>query len=136
MAFPVKYKHRFISWSKQIFVLKHKHFNLINKIWRIEFVQSFIERCYWATKKTKRLKLQSHNGLFICPVAYCESEPYRSKRGCRKHVFTKHGWYYYFEEKTDIVKVFPEFTTRTNNYQLPKLVKNSNMPIFSKSWVV
>ena len=39
----------------------------------------------------KRLKLLSHNGLFICPVAYCESEPYRSKRGCRKHVFTKHG---------------------------------------------
>ena len=41
-----------------------------------------------ATKKPKRLKLLSHNGLFICPVAYCESEPYRSKRGCRKHVFT------------------------------------------------
>ena len=53
-----------------------------------------------ATKKPKRLKLLSHNGLFICPIAYCESEPYRSKRGCRKHVFTKHGWYYYFEEKT------------------------------------
>ena len=59
-----------------------------------------------ATKKPKRLKLLSHNGLFICPIAYCESEPYRSKRGCRKHVFTKHGWYYYFEEKPDIVKVF------------------------------
>ena len=43
-----------------------------------------------ATKKPKRLKLLSHNGLFICPVAYCESEPYQSKRGCRKHVFTKH----------------------------------------------
>ena len=42
-----------------------------------------------ASKKPKRLKLLSHNGLFICPVAYCESEPYRSKRGCRKHVFTK-----------------------------------------------
>ena len=26
-------------------------------------------------KKPKRLKLLSHNGLFIYPVAYCESEP-------------------------------------------------------------
>ena len=39
-----------------------------------------------ATKKLKRLKLLSHNGLFIFPVAYCESEPYQSKRGCRKHI--------------------------------------------------
>ena len=52
-----------------------------------------------ATKKPKRLKLLSHNGLFICPVAYCESEPYRSKRGSRKLVFAKHGCYYYFQEK-------------------------------------
>ena len=72
------------------------------------------------TKKPKRLKLLPHNGLLICPVAYCESEPYRSERGCCKHVFTKHGWYYYFEEKPDIAKVFPEFHKRTNNYQLPK----------------
>ena len=44
-----------------------------------------------ASKKPKSLKLLSHNGLFICHVAYCESN-----RGCRKHVFRKHGWYYYF----------------------------------------
>ena len=81
-----------------------------------------------ATKKHKRLKLLSHNGLFICPVVSCESEPYQHKRGCREHVFTKHGWYYYFEEKPDIAKVFPEFNTRRNNYQLPKRVKTSNMP--------
>ena len=88
-----------------------------------------------ASKKPKRLKLLSHNGLFICPVSYCESEPCRSKRGCRKHVFTKHGWYYYFEEKPDIAKVFPEFCTRANNYQLPKRVRTSNMPMFLKTCV-
>jgi len=38
--------------------------------------------------------LSDKNGLFICPVVNCETEPYRSRRGCRKHVFTKHGWYY------------------------------------------
>ena len=66
-----------------------------------------------ATKKPKRLKLMTHNGLLICLVVYCESEPYWSKPGCSKHVFTKHDWYYYFEEKPDIAKVFPEFSTRT-----------------------
>ena len=80
-----------------------------------------------ATKKPKRLKLLAHNGLFICPVAYCES---------RKHVFTKHGWHYYFEEKPDIAKVFPEFITRTNYYQLPKRVKTSNVLMFLKTCVV
>ena len=45
------------------------------------------------TKKLKRLKLLSHNGLFICPVASCESEPYRSKLGCREY-----SLYYYFEK--------------------------------------
>ena len=89
-----------------------------------------------ASKKPKRLKLYSHNGLFICPVACCESEPYRSKRDCRKHVFTKHGWYYYFEEKPDIAKVFREFCTRANNYQLSKRVRTSNMPMFLKTCVV
>ena len=89
-----------------------------------------------ATKKPKRLKLLSHNDLFICPLAYCDSKPYRSKRGCRKHVFTKHGWYYYFEEKPDIAKVLPEFSTRTNNYQLLKRVKTSNMSMFLKTCVV
>ena len=81
-----------------------------------------------ATKKPKRSKLLSHNGMFICPVASCESEPHRSKWGCRKHTFTKHGLYYYFEEKPNIAKVFHEFSTRTNNYQLPKRVKISICP--------
>ena len=87
-------------------------------------------------KSQQKLKLLSHNGQFTCPVVYCESEPYRRKRGCRKHVFTKQGWYYYFEEKPDIAKVFPEFSTRKNNYQLPKRVKTSNMPMLLKNCVV
>ena len=91
---------------------------------------------FGATKKSKRLKLLSFNGLFICSVAYYESEPYRSKCDCRKHVFKKHGWYYYFEERTDIAKVFPEFTTRTATYQIPKRKKTSNMSIFLKTCVV
>ena len=52
-----------------------------------------------ANKKPKKLKLLPHNELFICPITSCEREPYQSKRGCLEHVFTKHGWYYYFEKK-------------------------------------
>ena len=40
------------------------------------------------------------------------------------------------EEKPDIAKVFPEFNTRTNNYQLPKRVKTPNMLMFLKTGVV
>ena len=65
-----------------------------------------------------------------------ESEPYRSKRGCRKHVLTKHSWCYYFEKKPDIAKFFPKFSTRTNIYQLPKQVKTSNIPMFLKTCVI
>ena len=89
-----------------------------------------------ATKKPKMLKLLSHNEPLIYLVAYCENEPYRSKHGCRKHVFTKHGWHYYFGEKPDIAKVFSEFSTCRNNYHLPKRVKTSNMPMFVKKCVV
>ena len=88
-----------------------------------------MERCYWGYQKPKRLKLLSLNGLFIFPVAYCESEPYRSECCC-------HGWYYYFEENPGIAKVFPEFSTHRNNYQLPKRVKTSNRPMFLNTCVV
>ena len=40
----------------------------------------------------------------------------------------------FFEEKPDIAKVLPEFRTGTNNYQLPKRVKTSNMSLFFKTW--
>ena len=62
--------------------------------------------------KAKRLKLQADNdGLFSCLVHSCERGRYHSKRGCRKHVYTKHGWYYFFEEKLGMHKVFPSLLT-------------------------
>lgn len=68
-----------------------------------------------ASKKSKRLKLSPNKeGLFCCPISNCESENYRSKRGCRKHIFTKHGWYFFFDEKPEIEKVFPSMNTRGN----------------------
>ena len=87
-----------------------------------------------ANPKAKPLKLQADNdGLFSCPVHFCEHGRYHSKRGCRKHVYTKHGWYYYFEEKPEMDKVFPSLNTRNSTYKLPQRSKTSNMPMFLKT---
>ena len=49
-------------------------------------------------KRTLILR-ESKDKTYICPVQCCENRTFFSKRGCRKHVDTKHRWYYYFDEK-------------------------------------
>ena len=87
----------------------------------------------WGYQKAKKVEIAVTIWLFVFPVAYYESEPYWSKCSCCKHAFS---WYYYFEEKPGIAEVFPEFSTRTNNHQLRKRLKTSNMPMFLKTCVV
>ena len=87
-----------------------------------------------AKTKPRRLKLNADtDGNFSCPVPLCEQEKYRSKRGCRKHVFNKHGWFYYFDTKPEPEKVFPSLNTRENTYELKKKAKTSSMPMFQKT---
>ena len=46
-----------------------------------------------ASEKAKRLKLQPDiNGTYLCPLNDCDSNAYKSQRGCRKHVTEKHDW--------------------------------------------
>ena len=100
------------------------------------FARLLINKTDFAHQNSKRSNL-SHYGLFICSVAYCESKPFQSKRRRRKHVFTKHGSYYCFEEKPGIAKVFLNLITRTSNYELPTWqVKTFNILLFLKSCVV
>ena len=48
-----------------------------------------------AFAKPRRLHLvKGNDGLDHCPVTGCEHAGFASKRSCRKHVKTKHGWYY------------------------------------------
>eukprot|EP00112_Aurelia_sp_Birch-Aquarium-sp1_P021084 Seg5583.2 transcript_id=Seg5583.2/GoldUCD/mRNA.D3Y31 product="hypothetical protein" protein_id=Seg5583.2/GoldUCD/D3Y31 len=49
-------------------------------------------------KRTLILR-ESQDKTYICPVKCCENRAFFSKRGCRKHVDTKHRWYSYFDEK-------------------------------------
>lgn len=87
-----------------------------------------------ASSKSRRLKLSPNTeGLFTCPVSSCESESFHSKRGCRKHVYNKHGWYFYFDIKPVIENVFPSLNTRENKYTLPQRTKTTTMPMFQKT---
>ena len=54
-----------------------------------------------ASPRPKRLHLEEDDvdGLFRCPVQECGHDGFISQRGCRKHVKTKHSWFYYFDEK-------------------------------------
>ena len=90
-----------------------------------------------AAQKPRRLALTKNaEGLYICPVQYCDSESFRSQRGCRKHVFYKHGWYYFFNEKPDQSRYFPELNTRLNSEKLRKRSTTSCMPSFSKNCTI
>ncbi|CAH3146102.1 unnamed protein product [Porites lobata] len=60
-----------------------------------------------ASSKPKRLHLEEDDcdGLFLCPVQICNHDGFTTQRGCRKHVKSKHSWYYYFDEKPDSAQI-------------------------------
>ena len=51
-----------------------------------------------AAKGKRKLLLRPNNrDEYPCPVQTCLHDDFRSMRGVRKHVNTKHAWYYYFD---------------------------------------
>ena len=48
-----------------------------------------------AVRKKLRLN-RNEEAEYPCPVEQCIHRTFKSKRGCRKHVDTRHGWYHYF----------------------------------------
>jgi predicted Fe-S protein YdhL (DUF1289 family) len=57
-----------------------------------------------AFDKPRRLHLQrDKNHLFHCPVNGCEHPGFSSCRGCRKHVYEKHAWNIYFDQKPIVI---------------------------------
>ena len=85
--------------------------------------------------KAKRLHLIANkDGSFNCPVEICDSSSFRSQRGCRKHVYTKHGWYYYFDKRPNPKEVLPkQLTTQENGFSRPKKKSNTTqIPMFLK----
>ena len=87
--------------------------------------------------KPRRLKiLRTANGLYFCPVKQCDSEGFKSQRGCRKHVYVKHGWYYFFDEKPDQSIYFPMLHTRQMNAKRKSRSITVGMPMFAKDCTV
>ena len=97
------------------------------------FSKVFWKDAIGAAKKSKRLKLiPNDDRLFYCPISTCETNGYKSQRGCRKHVYTRHGWFYYFDEKPSMEVAFPGMRLNKSSYTLSKRSQTSNIPMFSK----
>ena len=87
-----------------------------------------------AFEKPRRLKLIADgNELFTCPVKSCDHNLFNSKRGCRKHVYVHHGWYFYFNEKPDVKAVLPEEQIKTSTRAVKNKPDTSKMPTFDKT---
>lgn len=87
-----------------------------------------------AANKPKRLHLvPDEDGLFDCPVKNCDNESYRSQRGCRKHVYQRHGWYFYFDTRPNIELVLPEHFTNRKPMQRTKRSNTKDIPMFLKT---
>ena len=51
-----------------------------------------------AAVKRKMLRVNANaDGMFLCPVDNCLHIGFKSQRGLRKHIDTRHAWYYYFD---------------------------------------
>ena len=55
-----------------------------------------------AQGKRKLVLRANQRGAFTCPVALCLHSDFKSSRGLRKHIDTKHPWYYYFDQQPNV----------------------------------
>jgi len=57
-----------------------------------------------SSPKPKRLHLEKDetDSLYHCPIHACDHDGFKSQRGCRKHVNTKHSWFFFFDKKPGV----------------------------------
>ena len=55
-----------------------------------------------AHSKRKLVLRPNHSGVFTCPVKLCLHADFKSSRGLRKHIDSKHPWYYYFDSQPEV----------------------------------
>ena len=62
-----------------------------------------------ASPKPKRLHLEKDevDSLYHCPIQECDRDGFQSQSGCRKHVNTKHSWFYSDEKPNSKEIDFP-----------------------------
>ena len=86
-----------------------------------------------AAEKKRRLHLvTAEDGLFHCPVKNCDHDGFITQRGCRKHVKSRHEWFYYFDERPEISSVVPKLRLTVSSsdsksvQDIPSLPKDSS----------
>ena len=86
-----------------------------------------------ASPKPKRLHLEKESDeKYHCPLPNCEHQGFISQRGCRKHVKSNHGWFYYFDVKPDVRQtVSSDGSTPSGKREKP--VGSSIIPTFPVS---
>ena len=69
-----------------------------------------------ASPKPKRLRLEKDetDSLNHCPIQECDLDGFQSQRGCRKHVNTKHGGLFYFDEKPNSKEIMDSLRVASN----------------------
>lgn len=50
----------------------------------------------------RKLRLVATNNLYLCNIKNCLHSGFRSGRGLRKHISSRHPWYYWFDSEPDI----------------------------------
>ena len=81
-----------------------------------------------AARQKKMLRLRANDaGLFICPVDNCMHTGFKSSRGLRKHIDSRHNWFYYFDNEPQIKR---EEITADPKKQRSKCYTH-NVPAFS-----
>ena len=98
-----------------------------------------------ASLKAKRLHLvRDADGNYNCPIGYCDSDSFTTIRGCRKHVYFRHGWYYFFDKKPNVEEVLPakalalkklKKTKRSKTFEMPSFLKNCTFDKEFKNWL-
>ena len=56
----------------------------------------------------RKLRLVRTNNLFLCNIKNCIHSGFRSGRGLRKHINSKHAWWYWFDSEPDITDKIEE----------------------------
>ena len=92
-----------------------------------------------AFENKRRIHLKpSQHGIYSCPANPCDHmhDGFTTERGCRKHIKSRHGWYYYFDEKPDVEcelanQTLPPFYkyNQCRTHEIPSLPKDSELAI-------
>ena len=86
-----------------------------------------------AFEKKRKLKLRAseEDNTFKCPVKYCDHEGFKTERGCRKHIKSRHGWYYFLNEKPNVQDLTKKVCSANNLGRLNKC-RTHDIRSFSK----